>query len=179
MLNVVRGSRLIRSTSSIPSFTGRTLCARSSPAIPTGWCGKPRRKLDLAKAIESRAPPQVTIVSPASGAGSSDSTATIEARLTEQGGGIGNVEWRVNGVVLGLDRAGARSGSDLTLKKSLALVPGENRIEVVAYNTKGWIASDPATITINSTQPKIDEAATLVRAQRGREPIRQWAIADL
>jgi hypothetical protein len=36
----------------------------------------------------------------------------------------------------------------------LALVPGENQIEVVAFNAKGWIASDPAEVIINSTQAK-------------------------
>jgi hypothetical protein len=76
--------------------------------------------------------------------------------VSDQGGGVGKVEWRVNGVTSGIETRGlerveanASAGRSLTVHRSLALERGENRIEVVAYNAKDLIASEPASVTVN------------------------------
>jgi uncharacterized caspase-like protein len=78
------------------------------------------------------------------------------------------VEWRVNGVTSGIETRGlerveaaASAGRTLTVKRSLALERGENRIEVLAYNNKDLIASEPASVTVTwdgekgATPPKL------------------------
>src|SRR5262249_53084942 len=105
-------------------------------------------KLDLAKVVASGAAPRVLISSPNSGASVDGDRVEVGVTISDQGGGIGKVEWRVNGTTLGLEergleRLGAALGTVVT-RKTLWLEPGDNRIEVVAYNAKGLIASEPA-----------------------------------
>jgi len=97
MLNVVRGLEAYSVDQFYPFLYRPDLVREKLAGDPTAGAGS-RGEARSGQGHREPGPPQVTIVSPASGAGSSDSTATIEARLTEQGGGIGNVEWRVNGV---------------------------------------------------------------------------------
>jgi Caspase domain/Bacterial Ig domain/Bacterial SH3 domain len=116
-------------------------------------------KLDLSKVIASGAAPRVSITSPASGTSIRDDQANVEASLTDQGGGIGKVEWRVNGTTVGVDTPAAvtaTAGRTAAISKTLALTPGDNRIEVVAYNGQELIASEPISVVIKSVQ----EAAT-------------------
>ena len=69
--------------------------------------------------------------------------------------------------------------------RTLALAPGENRIEVVAYNAKGIVASIPVQMTVTSTRPastkppKLYVLAAGVNAYRaaGLEPLK-FAKAD-
>ena len=87
----------------------------------------------------------MTIVSINDGAAVNDSHLTIEAAISDEGGGIGRIEWRVNGVTLGIDtrglvrtdQASAPADKRKTVRERLALVPGENLVEVVAYNWHG------------------------------------------
>ena len=58
---------------------------------------------------------------------------TVAARITDRGKGIGRIEWRVNGITAGVMSAPAGPGPDYDVKQELALDPGENRIEVIAY----------------------------------------------
>jgi hypothetical protein len=81
----------------------------------------------------------------------------VAAAITDEGGGIGKIEWRVNGITLGVETRGfdrlavvsqVAQAEPVTVKRTLSLDPGENLIEVVAYNEKGLIASDPASVTV-------------------------------
>ena len=62
----------------------------------------------------------------------------------------------MNGVTLGIDtrglvrtdQASAPADKRKTVRERLALVPGENVIEVVAYNVRSLIASLPASVKI-------------------------------
>ncbi|CAJ0860681.1 putative serine/threonine-protein kinase PkwA [freshwater sediment metagenome] len=154
MLNVVRGMEVYSVDQLYPFLYRPDLVREKLAGDPDALVRDAASKLDLVKVLDGRAGPRVTIIEPASGISSTDGTVMIEARLSDQGGGIGNVEWRVNGVVLGLDRGGAYLGSEITLRKKLALANGENHVHVLAYNTKGTMVSAPAEVTINSTQPK-------------------------
>jgi WD40 repeat protein len=116
---------------------------------PQGKVRAAAAQLDLDKVMSSGMAPRVAITSPASGSSSSTDEVAVEATIADQGGGTGKVEWRVNGVTLGLESRGLdRVGQVHTVKRTLALEPGDNRIEIVAYNAKGLIASEPAQITI-------------------------------
>jgi hypothetical protein len=71
------------------------------------------------------------------------------ARLTDQGGGIGRGEWRINGITVGVveNAAGAR-GQPVTLRQTIALDPGENTLEFTAYNSADLVAASPAHVKI-------------------------------
>jgi WD40 repeat protein len=134
---------------------------------PDGKVKAAAAKLDLEKVMASGLAPKLAITSPAAGTAAADEIA-VEAAVSDQGGGIGKVEWRVNGVTSGIETRGlerveaaASAGSTLTVKRTLALERGENRIEVLAYNAKDLIASEPASVTVTwdgergATPPKL------------------------
>lgn len=102
------------------------------------------------KAVASGRAPLVAVAPPPSS--TSEAAIAVEATVSDDGGGIGQIEWRINGAVLGLSKP---TGTERVqnLRKSLALAPGENRIEVVAYNAQGYVASVGAQVTVNSTRP--------------------------
>ena len=127
---------------------------------PQGRVREAAAKLDLGKAIASGAAPRVAILTPVSNSAASNDEVEVEASIADQGGGIGKLEWRVNGITLGvesrgLDRLPAPGVSSspvrppITAKRILSLDLGENKIEVVAYNGLNLIASDAAQIVVN------------------------------
>jgi WD40 repeat protein/uncharacterized caspase-like protein len=142
---------------------------------PQGKVREAAARLNLAKAVASGNAPSPRITSPPAGATVSDEQVSVESIITDQGGGIGRVEWRVNGVTAGVEERGIKrvevSGSSaissasqqptLTVSRTLPLEPGENRISVVAYNAAGLIASNPAEVTVkreggrSSTPPRL------------------------
>jgi hypothetical protein len=68
----------------------------------------------------------------------------LATRVRDSGKGIGRIEWRMNGITVGVTNAPAGAGSIYEVKRELALDPGENAIEVVAYNGRNLLASLPA-----------------------------------
>jgi WD40 repeat protein/uncharacterized caspase-like protein len=125
---------------------------------PHGLVKAAAAQLDLDKVVASGGAPGVRLSLP----GRSLSSATIEgtstvaeAEITDRGGGIGRIEWRVNGVTAGVDTPSSGAGSPLRLTRNLALDVGNNTIEVLAYNSANLIASVPArvAITAQSTAP--------------------------
>jgi hypothetical protein len=137
---------------------------------PDGKVKAAAAKLDLNKVMASGSAPKVAITSSAAGSSSVTDEVAVEATASDQGGGIGKVEWRVNGVTSGIETRGLERvaadaasgpGRSLTVKRSLALERGENRIEVLAYNAKDLIASEPASVTVSwdgektATPPKL------------------------
>jgi hypothetical protein len=105
-------------------------------------------QLDLAKLIESGRVPAVRfdkteLVSPTD-------IMTLAANLADQGGGIGRAEWRINGITVGV-----ADKPDSTTKQTVALDPGENVIELVAYNGANLVASRPARAKVvwNGAEP--------------------------
>ncbi len=110
---------------------------------PKGLVKEAAAKLDLKKLFGSGAPPQVSIAAPAAPAG--DAPVPFTASLTDQGGGISKLEWRVNGVTQAVTETAA--AGDVT--QAFALEPGSNTISVTAFNGAGLIASDVAQVTLD------------------------------
>jgi hypothetical protein len=100
----------------------------------------------------------VAIVSPVAGVEAGADAVEAVAEIADQGGGVGKIEWRVNGITLGVDARGfdrlavdaaaGQAAAPVKVSRRLSLDPGDNLIEVVAYNAKGLIASDPARVTV-------------------------------
>ena len=102
-------------------------------------------KLDLAKLLDSGRVPNVAITSHKAQGISPVDLVSMEARLADQGGGVGRAEWRINGITVGVvEKAAAAAGQPIALKQAMALDPGENTIELTAYNGANLVASVPA-----------------------------------
>src|SRR5262249_6746858 len=119
---------------------------------PRGFVREAAAQLDLNKVIASGSAPDVRLTLPgrALSAGAIDGNGvSVEAEITDRGGGIGRVEWRVKGVTAGIDTPAAPAGGQpVRLSRSLALDPGDNAIEVTAYNSANLIASVPAQVSV-------------------------------
>ena len=103
--------------------------------------------------------PQVAIEAPVPG------STTLQIHLADQGGGIGKVRVLVNGKEIAADARGSQPGPDAvqsTLHVDLAgaaVAPGQdNKIEVVAWNADGYLASRG--VSVNWQAPGSTATAT-------------------
>jgi hypothetical protein len=110
-----------------------------------------RHDIDLKTVLNSGAAPKIAVTSPGGDREFVDSDVNVEATVVNQGGGFGRLEWRVNGVVLGvqtLGNAGAASSHDQKVTRKFSLGEGTSVIEAVAYNSANLIASLPASVVV-------------------------------
>ena len=110
-------------------------------------------KLDLEKVLKSGAAPTITIVSPKSESEIHDDKVAVDVSLVDEGGGVGRIEWRVNGVTRGVQKPetpNVLTRGATSVQHALALGEGANVIEVVAYNSSNLIASLPRSVAITS-----------------------------
>jgi WD40 repeat protein/uncharacterized caspase-like protein len=121
---------------------------------PRGLVREAAARLDLTRVISSGSAPDVGLTLPARGLGVADSFVAVEAGITDRGGGIGRIEWRVNGITAGVDNpASSTPGQALRLTRRLALDPGDNDIAVIAYNGANLVASVPSHVSVATAQP--------------------------
>jgi WD40 repeat protein len=83
----------------------------------------------------------------------------LDITLTDQGGGIGPVRVRVNGKEVVEDARNGKKLSGKTAKLSVDidpnyLLPGENQIEVLAWNADKLLRSWPSRLTMNGAQAR-------------------------
>lgn len=105
--------------------------------------------LNLDKVIDSGKAPAVSV---AASPPDTKGLTTVKATITEQErDGIGRVEWRVDGLTVGVANPAPGSGGTLNMDKTIALLPGESTIEVVAYNGRNLMASRPARTKVTWT----------------------------
>lgn len=194
-LNVVRGLEVYSIDQVYQALYRPDLVREKLAGDPKGLVREAAAKLDLNKVIASGAAPRVLILTPAGKVNSDE--IVVEAQVAEQnGGGIGKIEWRVNGVTLGVESRGLErlpessgfspvaSRPPVMVKRTLALEPGENRIEVVAYNGRDLIASDPAQVVLkwdgekNTTPPKLHVLAVGVNDYYDSRLRLSYAVPD-
>jgi WD40 repeat protein/uncharacterized caspase-like protein len=133
---------------------------------PRGLVREAAAKLDLAKVLASGNAPIVSLLSPRDGTRAAAEQLTAEVEIAERGGGIGRVEWRINGVTVGIETPPAPpAGQALRLSRGLVLDDGENEIEVVAYNGANLVASVPARANVTG------------QAAAARAPARMFVLA--
>ena len=113
---------------------------------PRGLVREAAARVDLAKVLASGNAPVLTLVSPRDNTRATAEQVTAQVEIADRGGGVGRIEWRINGVTVGVDAAPApaAAGQPLRLMRALALDEGDNEIEVVAYNAQNLLASVPA-----------------------------------
>jgi WD40 repeat protein len=152
-LNVVRGLSATSIDQYYQMLHRPDLVQQKLAGDPAGKVKAAAAQLDLTKAASSGNVPMVKIVGPSAPLPNGVKQANIQANISDQGGGIGKVEWRINGTTVGVDAAGTvkanGTGATSTANKMFSLVIGENRIEVIAYNGEGLVASLPASIIVS------------------------------
>lgn len=136
------------------------LVAAKLAGDPDGIVTAAAAELDLGRILGSGPAPVTRFSLPVEGFNAAAPEIDVEVELQDEGGGIGRVEWRLNGLTVDVQtRAAEAIVSDAPKATTrLALEPGLNQIEVVAYNAAGLLASAPRTLTVEwdgvaSTEP--------------------------
>lgn len=154
LLHVVRGFETIGIDQVYQPLYRPDLVREKLAGDPRGLVRTAAAQLDLNKVVSSGTAPDVRLTLPGRALGpasidSNTTTLSAEAVVTDRGGGIGRVEWRVNGVTVGIDDPPSATGAQsVRLARSLLLDPGDNAVEIVAYNRANLIASSPARINV-------------------------------
>jgi hypothetical protein len=150
MLSVVRGLEAFAVDQFYQVLYRPDLVQEKLAGDPSGRVKEAAAKLDLGKLIESGRVPAVKFISHQGEQASPTDLVTVEANLQDQGGGLGRAEWRINGITIGVVDKPA-----VTLKQSVALDPGDNVVELVAYNGANLVSSLPARAKIiwNGAEP--------------------------
>ena len=163
-LNLVRGFETLSIDQVYNALYRPDLVREALAGDPDGKVLAAAANLDLEKVVASGMPPRIVALSSPAGRAVEGDAVELAADIEARSGGIGRVEWRVNGVVQdvenrGLGMLGAddeEEGRELTrLRKRLFLTPGENVVSVVVYNEANLIASDPKEIGIVSEQAAV------------------------
>jgi len=151
MLAIVRGMEATAIGQVHQSLFNPDLVRETLAGDPEGEVRASAAATDLSKVLASGPAPSVAIVSPVETIEAKDDVATLSARIADQGKGIGRIEWRVNGITAAVAAKPENAAREFTVTQQLALDPGENVIEVVAYNASNLLASLPARSTIKLT----------------------------
>ncbi|MGD9925593.1 MAG: caspase family protein [Pseudorhodoplanes sp.] len=117
---------------------------------PRGLVRGAAARLDLEKVIASGKAPSVAVASPRDGARVNSRTIDAVIDVLPGAAGAGRIEWRVNGVTVGIDQPQPGNQS-FRLTRTLALDEGDNEIEVAAYNRENLVASVPARTTVTAS----------------------------
>jgi WD40 repeat protein/uncharacterized caspase-like protein len=154
MLSVVRGLEVWSIDQLYQSLYRPDLVREKLANDPRGLVREAASNLDLNRVIASGSAPDVHLTVPGRSLGQAavnGNSATVQAEIIDRGGGVGRIEWRVNGVSIAIDtHPGAVSPIKLT--RSVALDVGDNAIEVTAYNSANLIASAPGHVSV-AAQP--------------------------
>jgi hypothetical protein len=106
---------------------------------------------DLERVLSSGNPPRVTVLE---AKGSAD-LGTVDVLVRDSGGGVGRIEWRVNGATVAIAAPPVAAHAEFAVSQAIALDPGDNTIEVVAYNKANLLASLPTKTAIKFTPPTV------------------------
>ncbi|MGO9546227.1 MAG: caspase family protein [Rhodomicrobium sp.] len=153
MLHAVRGLEAATIGQVHQSLFNPDLVRDSLAGDPDGEVKRAAEVLNLDKVLASGPAPEVEIASHPSESQSDTGLVTLAARIKDRGKGIGRIEWRVNGLTVGVMRAPEGAAPDYQVQQTLALDPGENAIEAVAYNARNLLASVPAQTSIAYISP--------------------------
>jgi WD40 repeat protein len=155
-VHIVRGMELFSIGQMHQSLFNPDLVREALAGDPGGEVVEAAKVINLEKVLDSGPAPTVEITSHRGGSQTASDLVTVAARITDKGRGIGRIEWRVNGVTAAVSTKAAGSGPEYPVTQELALDPGENEIEVLAYNGSNLLASLPARTTVAFTGP-VDE----------------------
>ncbi|MDQ3776708.1 MAG: caspase family protein [Pseudomonadota bacterium] len=115
------------------------------------------RTRDLGAVIASGLAPKLELLAPAEPLGNGRDF-RLRFRVNDRGGGVGRVEYRVNGAVIEpakarLPEAGGPQG---IFSQEFTLAPGGNEIEAVVYNENGAVRSPAVRAQIQVSGPQVE-----------------------
>ncbi len=151
MLAIARGMGVTTIGQVYQSLFNPDLVREALARDPHGEVAAKAKEINLEKVLDSGPAPQAEIVSHSYGSKSDTDVLVVAARITDRGKGIGRIEWRVNGITVGVTNAPARARKVYEVSQRLALDRGENAVEVIAYNASNMLASLPGKTTIAYT----------------------------
>jgi WD40 repeat protein len=181
MLTIVHGFETTGIGQVRQSLYSPDLVREALAGDPDGEVEHAAALINLEKVVAAGPPPAVAITSHKSGSRSNKDLVTVAARITDDGRGIGRIEWRLNGVTTGVTKAPAGWGPGYEVTQQLALDPAENRIEVIAYEKRNLISSPPAVATIvydgpaDTVKPKLHVLAIGINAYEDKG----WAASSV
>jgi hypothetical protein len=129
------------------------LVAEALKGDPEGLVKEAAAKVSLEKILQSGAAPEIRIRGELAGG-----TVKASAEIEDSGGGIGRIEWRVNGVVQETDEGRTNDVAELFL------AGGENRIELVAYNRDNTIQGRSEALSFTVAGDKVSAPRLFVLA---------------
>ncbi|UCF93038.1 MAG: caspase family protein [Desulfobacterales bacterium] len=122
--------------------------------------------IDVKTVLAGGLAPLVAFIAPTADTSVDRQIIDAQASVTDQGGGIGKIVWKINDVTVATETYGNGQKSRLpatdegeakktalTLKQPLSLMPGANTVELTAYNRHNDIASSPAVLTLTFIPP--------------------------
>lgn len=130
--------------------------------------------INLTTVLDSGPAPEVVMTTHRQPSKSSADSVRLGIRVVDRGKGVGRIEWRVNGITARVSRKPSHNGPEYRLTQDLSLDPGDNTIEVVAYNASNLLASLPARTSITFTgradqiKPKLHILAIGINSYKDR-----------
>ena len=153
-LSAVKGYEAVGIDQVHQSLFNPDLVREALAGDPNGEVREATKVINLEKVIDSGPAPRVIVTSPGQDGWHSDTDlVTVTAQIEDRNKGVGRIEWRVNGVTAAVAPRPEGNGPVYTMGRELALEPGRNAIEVVAYNGSNLLASMPARTNIRFTEP--------------------------
>ena len=153
IVGIVRGMHTHPVDQVFQSLFSPDLVREALAGDPNGEVAAAAKVINLEKVLDSGPAPDVAISTPNERSDVHQDVTVVTTRITDKGRGVGRIEWRMNGVTAAVAAKPEGGGPVYTLKRELALDPGENVIEVVAYNGSNLLASLPARTTVTYTGP--------------------------
>ena len=101
ILSAVRGLEVFSIGQFFQSLYRPDLVREKLAGDPRGLVREAAARLDLSKAVASGNAPDVRLTLPARGLSRANSQIAVGAEISDRGGGIGRIEWRVNGITVG------------------------------------------------------------------------------
>ncbi len=155
-LSIVRGLEAFSIGQFYQTLARADLVHEALSGDPDGRVRQAARELNLDAIIGSGGPPGIEIISPDPERKAENQSIDVHINVVDRDGGIGRIEWKVNGTTIGIGERGlsrienAEPGTDriLDLTRNVMLEPGDNVIEIIAYNAANQIASEPVSVTV-------------------------------
>ena len=168
-LNLVRGLDVMSIDQVYDALYRPDLVREALAGDPEGKVAAAAAELDLDKVVATGLPPLIVALRALDGETIEGDSATVAVELEVRDGGLGRVEWRVNGTVQGAESRGlggivAAEVDTTRLDKRVFLAPGENAVSVVVYNEANLIASESVEIALTSTQATVSKPSLHVLA---------------
>jgi WD40 repeat protein len=168
LLSIVRGLNVITIDQVHQSLFNPDLVREALAGDPEGEVAKAAKVMNLEKVLDSGPAPSVQLMYPTDSRhidyppfrgdkGNQSDTELIAATalVEDRGTGVGRIEWRVNGITaaVAVGPPPDQQGPVYRIQQKLALDPGNNIVEVIAYNRRNLLASLPARTTVHFTGP--------------------------